>query len=418
MPATMTVEEARELVFARVHRLAPERVGPLEALGRVLAEDVRSDIDVAPFDNSAMDGYALHAGDTVGASAEAPVVLEVVAHIAAGDFWEGTVGPGQAARIMTGAAVPAGADGVVMVEYTEAASGAGSTGDRVSVQREVVLGDHIRRRGEEVSAGDVVLSAGEIVTAAAVGLAASTGNPMLSVYRRPQVAIISTGSELVEIDEAPGPGKIRNSNSYSLAAQVIAAGGIPVRFGIVEDDEAATREAFSRAAEQTDFIITSGGVSVGDFDYVKPVLEEMGELAFCKVAMRPGNPQTLGSIGGVPFFGLPGNPTSTYVGFEIFVRPALRMMQGFSALDRPVTRASLEHDVKKKQDRRYFLRATVRPGADGMPVVALAGSQSSALLTAAHRGNCFMVLPQGDGMFPAGTVVDCLRLDIDEGTPL
>ena len=417
-PATMTVEQARELVFERVHRLAAESVTPLEALGRVLATDVRSDIDVAPFDNSAMDGYALRAEDTAGASVETPVVLDVVAHIAAGDFWEGTVGPGQAARIMTGAPVPAGADGVIMVEFTQAATGTGTTGDRVALQREVTLGDHIRRRGEEVRAGDVVLSAGEIVTPAAVGLAASTGNPTLSVYRRPKVAIISTGSELVEIDETPGPGKIRNSNSYSLAAQVIAAGGIPVRFGIVDDDEAATREAFERAAAETDFIITSGGVSVGDFDYVKPVLEQLGELAFCKVAMRPGNPQTLGSIKGVPFFGLPGNPTSTYVGFEIFVRPALRMMQGFSALDRPVTRAVLEHDVKKKQDRRYYLRALLRAGEDGQPRVALAGSQSSALLTAAHRGNCFMVLPQGDGMFPAGTAVDCLRLDIEEGTPL
>jgi molybdopterin molybdotransferase len=237
----------------------------------------------------------------------------------------------------------------------------------------------------------------------------------VKVRRRPRVAIISTGSELVEVDEIPGPGKIRNSNSYSIAAQVLAAGGVPVRFPIVVDEMEATREAFRRAAAECDFIATSGGVSVGDFDFVKPVLEELGELTFCKVKMRPGNPQTLGTISGVPFFGLPGNPTSTYVGFEIFVRPALRMMQGFSALDRPVTAAVLGHDVKKKQDRRYYLRGRVERDEDGAYVASLSGSQSSALLTAAHRGNCLVVLPEGEGFFAAGTPVVCVRLDIEEG---
>jgi len=240
----------------------------------------------------------------------------------------------------------------------------------------------------------------------------------VAVFRRPRVAVLSTGSELVEVAEKPGPGKIRNSNSYSIAAQVAAAGGVPVRYGIVPDDMESTRAAFAKAAEECDFIVTSGGVSVGDFDFVKPVLEEMGELTFCKVKMRPGNPQTLGTIAGVPFFGLPGNPTSTYVGFEIFVRPALRAMQGHSALARPVTVARLSHDVKKKQDRRYYLRGRCDLAADGVGYEAtLSGSQSSALLTAAHRGNCFVVLPEGDGVFPAGTQVDCVRLDMEEGTP-
>jgi molybdenum cofactor synthesis domain-containing protein len=182
--------------------------------------------------------------------------------------------------------------------------------------REVREGENVRRRAEEVSAGDVVLEAGEVIGPAAVGLLASTGHATATVYRRPRVAVISTGDELVEVAEKPGPGKIRNSNSYSISAQVIAAGGIPLRYPILGDDLDATREAFTRAAAEADFIVTSGGVSVGDFDYVKPVLEELGEMEFCKVAMRPGNPQTLGSIEGVPFFGLPGNPTSTFVGFE------------------------------------------------------------------------------------------------------
>jgi len=416
-PRVMTVEEARELVFERAQRLPAEKVSLLDALGRVLAEDATSDIDVAPFDNSAMDGFALRAADLAGAGPASPVELEVVAHIGAGDYWEGEVGRGQAARIMTGAPVPAGADSVVMVERTRVAQGDGGIGSRVAFEIEPKLGEHIRLRGEEVLAGDVVLSAGEVVGPAAIGLLAATGHGTVAVYRRPRVAILSTGSELVEVAEKPGPGKIRNSNSYSIAAQVLAAGGIPVRYNIVPDEVEATRDAFERAAAETDFIATSGGVSVGDFDYVKPVLEEIGELAFCKVKMRPGNPQTLGSIKGVPFFGLPGNPTSTYVGFEIFVRPALRRMQGFSAIDRPVTVARLSHDVKKKQDRRYYLRGRVERADDGTYSASLSGSQSSALLTAAHRGNCFVVLPEGDGVFPAGTQVDCVRLDMEEGTP-
>jgi molybdopterin molybdotransferase len=413
----MSVEEARELVFARVARLPAEQVALLDALGRVLAEDARSDIDVAPFDNSAMDGFAVRAVDLAGASADAPLPLAVIAVIGAGDDPAGVeVLPGQAARIMTGAAVPAGADSVVMVERTHVLEGDGGISSTVAFELEPRLGEHIRRRGEEVRAGDVVLSAGEVIGPAAIGLLASTGHATVPVYRRPRVAVLSTGSELVEVAETPGPGKIRNSNSYSIAAQVIAAGGIPVRYGIVPDELEATRVAFERAADETDFIVTSGGVSVGDFDYVKPVLEEIGELTFAKVKMRPGNPQTLGTIRGVPFFGLPGNPTSTYVGFEIFVRPSLRIMQGFSAIDRPVTVARLSHDVKKKQDRRYYLRGRVERSAEGDYVAALPYSQSSALLTAAHRGNCFVVLPEGDGVFSAGTQVDCVRLDMEEGT--
>ncbi|MFA5843847.1 MAG: gephyrin-like molybdotransferase Glp [Coriobacteriia bacterium] len=408
----MSVEEARELVFARVARLAQERVLLLEALGRVLAEDAVSDIDVSPFDNSAMDGYAVRAQDTAGA----PVTLRVVEHIAAGDSPTVALGTGEVSRIMTGAPMPDGADAVVMVERTEPGEADGGAGGTVRVLHGAEAGDHVRRRGEEVLAGDVVLRAGEVIGPAAIGLLASTGHAEASVFRRPRVAVLATGSELVDVAETPGPGKIRDSNSYSIAAQVLAAGGVPLRYPVVTDDPGVTREAFLRAAGEADFIVTSGGVSVGDFDYVKPVLEEIGELAFCKVAMRPGNPQTLGSIRGVPFFGLPGNPTSTFVGFEVFVRPALRLMQGFASLDRPRTTARLAHDVRKKQDRRYYMRASLLRIADGFEV-SLAGSQSSALLTAAHRGNCLMVLPEGEGSYSEGALVDCIRLDMEEGTP-
>jgi len=414
----MSVEEARELLLAQVKLLPAEDAPLLEALGRVLAEDAASDIDVAPFDNSAMDGFAVRAADLAGASPESAVALAVMAHIGAGDEVAGiVVGEGQAARIMTGAAVPDGADSVVMVERTRVLEGDGSIGSRVAFELEPRLGEHIRRRGEEVLAGQVVLPAGSVLGPAAIGLLAATGHPMVRVYRRPRVAVLSTGSELVGVDEKPGPGKIRDSNSYSISAQVRAAGGVPVKFDIVPDDMDATRSAFAQAADECDFIVVSGGVSVGDFDYVKPVLAELGELMFCKVKMRPGNPQTMGSIRGVPFFGLPGNPTSTYVGFEVFVRPSLRIMQGFAALDRPVTVARLAHDVKKKQDRRYYLRGRVeRDVASDTYVASLTGGQSSALLTAAHLGNCFVVLPEGEGLFAAGTEVGCMRLDMEEGT--
>jgi len=414
----MTVEQAREMVFARLHTMPAEEVSLLDALGRVLAEDATSDIDVSPFDNSAMDGFAVRAADLAGASVESPVALAVIAHIGAGDDVAGIeVASGQAARIMTGAAVPRGADSIVMVERTHQLDGDGGIGSTVAFEIEPRLGEHVRKRGEEVRAGDVVIEAGDLLGPAAIGLLASTGHATVLVYRRPRVAVLSTGSELVEVDVVPGPGKIRNSNSYSIAAQILAAGAIPVRYPIVFDDVEATRQAFVTASEECDFIVTSGGVSVGDFDYVKPVLEELGELAFAKVKMRPGNPQTLGSIRGVPFFGLPGNPTSTYVGFEIFVRPALRRMMGFSAIERPVTVARISHDVKKKQDRRYYLRGRVErdPSGDGY-IASLPHSQSSALLTAAHRGNCLVVLPEGEGVFTAGMQVDCIRLDMEEGT--
>ena len=417
-PPVMSVEQARELVFERIRPLPAEKVALLESLGRVLASDATSDIDVAPFDNSAMDGFAVRAADLVGAGGEYPTPLHVIAHIGAGDDVAGIeVRPGEAARIMTGAAVPAGADSVVMVERTQVRSGDGGIGSTVEFLLEPRQGEHVRLRGEEVRAGDVVLSAGDVIGPAAIGLLAATGHATVDVFRRPRVAVLSTGSELVEVAEKPGPGKIRNSNSYSIAAQIVAAGAIPVRYPVVLDDIDITRDAFNRAADECDFIVTSGGVSVGDFDYVKPVLEELGELAFAKVKMRPGNPQTLGSIRGVPFFGLPGNPTSTYVGFEIFVRPALRRMMGFLEVDRPVTVARLSHDVKKKQDRRYYLRGRIErdPSGDGY-IASVPHSQSSALLTAAHKGNCLVVLPEGAAAFSAGTRVDCVRLDMEEGT--
>ena len=411
----ITVEEATAQVLSRIEVLEPERVPLLAALGRVLAEDVISDIDVAPFDNSAMDGYALRYADVANASEENPVTLNVVEHIPAGVAPERRVGPGEASRIMTGAPVPSGTDAVVMVERTRAGANNGGAGGTVEILTSAKSGENIRGRAEEVRAGEAVLLKGEVIGAAGIGLAASVGHAELLVHRRPCVAIVSTGDELVDVTEKPGAGQIRNSNSYSLSAQVLAAGGEPHVLGVARDNEADTRALLSRAPEY-DLMITTGGVSMGDFDVVKKVLEEIGELDFWRVAMRPGAPQTFGTIDGTPFFGLPGNPTSTMVGFEMFVRPALRKMAGYTALARPRAVATLTHDVKKKADRRYFLRGRLTASGDGSFQAAVSGNQSSALLTAMHRGNCLISLPEGESFIPAGASVMCIRLDMEEGT--
>jgi molybdopterin molybdotransferase len=413
------VEEAQSLVLARIHRLEPETVSVLDALGCVLSSDIVSDIDVAPFDNSAMDGYAVRTSDTGGASDGSPVVLRVMEHIAAGMVPQRELGPGEVSRIMTGAPVPAGADAVVMVESTEGIENAGGAGGTVAIKAPAALGDHIRRAGEEIRAGDVALRCGEIVGAAGIGLLAALGRPTVEVYRRPRVAIVSTGDELVDITERPGPGKIRNANSYALSAQVLLAGGVPHVLGVARDNVADTKAILSRAPE-FDLMVSTGGVSMGDFDVVKDVLAEIGDVDFWKVAMRPGAPQTYGTIGPTPFFGLPGNPTSTMVGFELFVRPSIRKMRGFTALARPRVMARLATDVRKKSDRRYFLRGVLEPAAapraEARYDVRLAGSQSSAMLTAMHRANCLVSLPEHESAVAAGSIVECIRLDQEEGT--
>lgn len=411
----ISVEEAQERVLSRISVLEAERVFLLEALGRVLAGDVVSDMDVPPFDNSGMDGYAVRQADVRDASADAPVTLDVVDHIPAGTQPKAAIGPGQAARIMTGAPVPAGADAVVKVEDTIPGERDGGSGGTVHILYPALPGQNIRSRGEEVREGEPVLLAGEVVHAAAVGLAASVGHAELLVHRRPRVAIVSTGDELVDVAERPGPGKIRNSNSYSIAAQVLEAGCEPHILGIARDTAEHTRALLERAPD-FDLMLSTGGVSMGDLDVVKEVLEDIGELDFWRVAMRPGAPQAFGTIGRTPFFGLPGNPTSAMVGFELFVRPALRKMAGFTALARPRVVARLAHDVAKQPDRRYFLRARLTRSVEGGYTVAVAGNQSSGLLTAMHRGNCLVSLPEGESFVPAGSDVSCIRLDMGEGT--
>jgi molybdopterin molybdotransferase len=370
---------------------------------------------VARFDNSPMDGYAVRAADVAAATPETPVVLRVVDYIPAGNLPRVPVGEGEASRIMTGAPMPEGADAVVMIEVTRALELDGGPEGTVEIQRAVRPEENVRYRGEDVRIGDVVLRGGETVGSAAVGLMAALGYHHVFVFRRPRVGIISTGDELVEITEQPGPGKIRNSNAWSLSAQVLEAGGEPVILGIAGDTEAETLALLKRS-EEFDVTLSTGGVSMGDFDVVKAVLAELGQMDFWKIAQRPGSPLTFGHIGGKPFFGLPGNPTASMVSFELYVRPMLRLMSGHSHIDRPRVTARLLHDARKKPGKRYFWRGRVSAGDEGELVVEAMSNQSSALLTSMHLANCLIVLPEDAERVEAGSLVDCIRLDIEEGT--
>jgi len=410
----ISLEEARSLVLSKVSVLSTEKVPLLEVAGRVSAEPLASDIDVAPFANSAMDGFALYAADIAEASEEAPATLKVVAEIAAGESFEAPVEHGQCVRIMTGAPIPGTLDAVVKYEVVEAVEGDGKTGSRVAFTAPARLKDNIREAGEEARAGEVVVEAGEVISNAGIGFLAGCGAVEVSTYRRPRVAVIAVGSELVDIAEVPARGKIRNSNSYALAACVQAAGGLPTIQPIVDDSPDALGAAIGEAVRDFDFVITSGGASNGDFDFVKPVVSQLGELLMTSVNIRPGKAQTFGLVEGVPVFGLPGNPAAAYVGFEMIIRPALRKMQGYTHFERPLLKARLSRDVKKKDPRRIFLRATLYKDDQGEYVVAPAKNQSSGLFGVIQRSNAMVVLPEGLGAHTAGTTVECVLLDVAE----
>ena len=414
MSEMISLEEARALVLSHVRPLPVETVPVLEAVGRVAAADLASDIDIAPFAHSAMDGFAVRASELAGASPESPVELDVIAEVAAGDVFEGVIGAGQCVRIMTGAPLPADADAVVKYEVVNAVSGDGKPGSRVVFRAPADARANVREAGEEARAGEVVVGRGEVVGTAGVGFLASCGITEMPTYRRPRVAVIAIGSELVAPTEVPAPGKIRNSNSYALAACAQAAGAVPAVLPIVEDTHEALAAAVRDAAASYDFVMTSGGASNGDFDFIKPVVEELGQLLMTTVNMRPGKAQTFGLVDGTPVFGLPGNPAAAYVGFEMIVRPALRKMQGFSRFERPVVKARLSTDAKKRDPRRIFLRSTLSKDEAGDYVVTPAKNQSSGLFGPIQRSNCMAILPEGLESRTAGSVVECVLLDVSE----
>jgi molybdopterin molybdotransferase len=417
--ATMiSVEEALEHILRHFKPLDPEEVEILETLDRVLAEDVYSDMDIPPFANSAMDGYAVRAADTAGASRESPVTLRVVADVAAGYTTEAKVEPGTTIRIMTGAPLPEGADTVIRVEDTS--DWARSRQERgrepstqVKVYHEAEPGEHVRPAGEDIRQGELALARGTILRAQEIGVLASLGKSTVSVIRRPRVAILATGDELLTIDEPVTPGKIRNSNEYSNASLVRRYGGIPVRLGIARDSmEDLTAKIKEGLAQKVDLFLTSAGVSVGDYDVVKDVLNTEGEMRFWQVRMKPGKPLAFGLIQGVPLIGLPGNPVSSMVSFEQFVRPAMLVMEGKTRLAKPTVEAVLEEDVTNS-GRRNFVRVAVEKRG-GQYYVRTTGGQGSGVLTSMVKANGLAIIPEGIGLVKAGERVTVQMLDWPE----
>ncbi|MFQ5894194.1 MAG: gephyrin-like molybdotransferase Glp [Nitrospinota bacterium] len=400
----ISVEEAIETILAHVAPLGAEKVPILDALGRVLAEDVRAPRPLPPWDNSAMDGYAVRAEDVAGASRERPAVLRIVEDLPAGYTAGCPVGKGEAIRIMTGAPIPEGAGAVVMVELTE------RDGDRVRVFAPVLKGEDIRRAAEDVRAGDVVLPRGHLLNGGSIGMLASLGRASVHLYQRPTVAILATGDELVDVDGELAPGRIVNSNSYSLACQVRLAGGIPKLLGIARDRHEEL-ERYLRAGLNADVILTTGGVSVGEYDFVKGTLGEMGTaMKFWRVAMKPGKPLAFGVVSGKPAFGLPGNPVSCMVSFEEFVRPALRKMQGHQLLFRPVVDAILASPLRKKEGRRHFVRSVLSRREEGY-VAEPIKAQGSHILHSMVQADSLVLFPEEATELPAGSWVRVQLLD-------
>ena len=398
----ISVEEAREIVLGSVERMGWEYAELLDALGRVLAEDVTAPEPIPPWDNAAMDGYALRAEETRGASAEQPVPLKLIGTIGAGQIFDGSLEKEQAVRIMTGAPMPRGADAVIRQEDTQTSE------QGVFVLREVRPGQNVRYTGEDVKAGEQVLPIGTICRPGVIGLLAAIGRGRVAVYHRPRVGILATGDELLRWDEAPTPGKIHNSNSFALAAQVRQAGGVPVLVGPVED----TRDVLAqrlREGIRTDMLLTTGGISVGDYDIVVDTLQELGsEVRIRKVYMRPGKPFTFALLEQKPICALPGNPISCMVTFELFVRPALRKMQGYRNLFPTEITATTAQPIPNKDRRPAYLRVMLSQTDAGF-TARLTGDQGSAMLHSMAHANGLAVIP-GETEVPVGSQVRVLLL--------
>lgn len=396
------LDEARAHVLGQLEVLAASPAEISSARGLVLAETVTSTEAVPAFANSAMDGFAVRAGDTE----EAPVELAVVGTIAAGDPKNIVVGPGQAARIMTGAPMPAGADAVVMVERTSVVD----DGDAVLVEITVKLGNHVRRPGEDITAGDAVLEAGTVLGPGHLGLLASIGRHQVKAHPRPRVGVVSTGDELVEGPGRLEPGQIRDSNRHTLLALVDEAGCEGIDLGIVRDDEAEISSLFRDAVERCDAVLSSGGVSMGDFDYVKLVLDRLGSMHWMQIAIKPAKPFAFGLVEGVPIFGLPGNPVSSMVAFELLAKPALRVMAGHSEPGPALLRAVSSSDLGHHSDgKTHYVRVSAVPDESGIWQVRSSGGQGSHQLTAMARADALAVVPDRTAIGP-GDPVDIIIL--------
>ena len=415
----LSVEEALEKILSYVEVLEPERRPILDCLGQVLAEDVYSTIDIPPLDNSAMDGYAVRAEDTYGARESSPVYLAVVGEVAAGSLPTKEIEPGTAIRIMTGAPLPDGADAVVQFEDTDEMTRKSSGGDlsQIGILRQAKKRLNVRNRGEDIARGSLVLEKGRVLRPQEIGVLASLGRSTALVIRRPIVAILATGDELIAIDQPLAPGKIHDSNTYTIAAEVSRYGGIPRILGIGRDSIQSLTEKIDEGLD-ADMLITSGGVSKGDYDIVKDVLAEHGEVGFWTVRMKPGKPLAFGIMKNVegsrkrqvPHLGLPGNPVSSMITFEQFARPAISKMMGKKTLTKPTIRAIIEANIANNDGRRVFARVIVTR-RDGQYYASVTGPQGSGILTSIAKANGLAVIPETSKGVKAGEMVEVQMLD-------
>jgi len=421
----ISVDEALEKILSYVDILEAEDVPILESPGQVLAEDISSNINIPPLDNAAMDGYAVQARDTDSSSPDSPRFLRVIDTVIAGSISEHEVKPGTAIRIMTGAPVPKGADSVVRFEDTDEArrkkSATPSPANEIGILCKIKPGLNIRRAGEDIARGSLVLKKGTVIRPAEVGILASLGRSKVKVIRRPVVAILATGNELVDINQPLPPGKIYNSNTYSVAALVRRYGGIPRILGIALDNEDSLVSRL-RQGRDADMLITSGGVSAGDYDIVKDILAKEGKITFWSVRMKPGKPLAFGTLKGVdrkgaprniPHLGLPGNPVSSMVTFELFARPAILKMMGKKNLTKPTVEAVIEEPAVNADGRRVYLRAIVEKREDKY-FARLTGPQGSGILTSMSQANGLVVIPEDKAKVKAGDMLQTIMLDWDE----
>ena len=414
MPGTdtfLSVDEARARILAAVTPLDPVSLDLAEVHGLVAAEDVMSQVDVPGFDNSAFDGYALRAADVTGAREDAGVSLRVVGEVAAGQSGAVHVAPGTAARIMTGAPIPPGADAVLPFEDTDgvhwAQKSAAANGE-VRILEAAELGENIRRRGGDVAKGDVVAPTGRVLDAAHIGVLASVDVTEVRVRPRARAAILPTGDEIVEVGDPIAPGQVRNSNAWGLAALARRYGAIVERLPIAPDTEAGLRAAI-RHGRNADLLVTIGGVSMGDYDLVRNVIASAGRMDFWQINMRPGKPLAFGEIDGTPVIGLPGNPVSSMVCFELFVRPALLKLMGHTRLDNPMVHPRALEPMRSSAGKRTYVRVSVRREGDDL-VCAPAGEQDSFRLTSMTQGNGLAVVPEGVAI-QVGDPVSVIALD-------
>jgi molybdopterin molybdotransferase len=421
----LSVEEALQKILAEVNVLEAETIPILEALGQVLTEDIVSDINVPPLDNSAMDGFAVRSEDTSGASEKTPITLRVIGTVLAGGISKNEAVPGTAIRIMTGAPIPRGANSVVQFEDTDDQKNqdafSNKRAEEVSIFAEAKPGQNIRLAGEDITKGKTTLKKGTVIRPPEIGLMASMGRSQVKAIRRPIVAILSTGDELIEVDKPLPEGKIHDNNAYSIAGLVKRYGCIPKMLGIARDNEKELVKKLKQT-QDADILLTTGGVSMGDYDMVKDILARDGEMVFWKVRVKPGKPLAFGKIkvkdrNGkikiIPHLGLPGNVTSCMVSFELFVRPALLKMMGKKNLAKPSIEAIIEESVINDAGRRIYDRAIIKK-RDGHYYAKLTGPQGSGILTSMSLANGLVIIPEETKRVNKGDTVQALMLDWNE----